>query len=192
MAGTREGGLKAAATNLLRNGDDFYRRIGRTGGQNGHTGGFAANHKLAQEAGRLGGRRSIRGASLSTLRGETGQISAVTLNMFRDWFQKMLVIWNELYGTNYAYRPEGPAQTHFNQLSAFIRASVKDEDPKVEIAAALLKEWHDKYDPLSAKGRAVTALKSMLVGASSRPNLSWTQVGNYYKRLKPVIDEVLN
>lgn len=32
MSGTREGGLKAAKTNLKYNGADFYRRIGRLGG----------------------------------------------------------------------------------------------------------------------------------------------------------------
>lgn len=42
MAGTREGGLKAAKTNALRHGADFYAGIGRKGGKNGHTGGFAS------------------------------------------------------------------------------------------------------------------------------------------------------
>lgn len=61
MSGTREGGLKAAKTNLKYNGADFYRRIGRLGGQNGHTGGFAANPALARIAGAKGGRISRRG-----------------------------------------------------------------------------------------------------------------------------------
>ncbi|MBQ8984302.1 hypothetical protein IJ098_00385 [Candidatus Saccharibacteria bacterium] len=61
MAGTKEGGKKAAATNILRNGKDFYSRIGRKGGQNGHTGGFAANRELARRAGAKGGRISRRG-----------------------------------------------------------------------------------------------------------------------------------
>ena len=42
MAGTKLGGLKAAATNKERHGADFYSRIGKQGGKNGHTGGFAS------------------------------------------------------------------------------------------------------------------------------------------------------
>ena len=61
MSGTREGGLKAAKTNLERNGKDFYSRIGSQGGKNGHTGGFAANPALAREAGRKGRKKSKRG-----------------------------------------------------------------------------------------------------------------------------------
>lgn len=61
MAGTRLGGLKAAATNRERHGDDFYAKIGRRGGKLGHTGGFAANPALARIAGAIGGRKSKRG-----------------------------------------------------------------------------------------------------------------------------------
>lgn len=61
MAGTKAGGLKAAATNKARYGKDWYANIGRVGGQNGHTGGFAANPELAKEAGRKGGAISKRG-----------------------------------------------------------------------------------------------------------------------------------
>ena len=61
MAGTKEGGKKAAATNKAKYGDDFYREMGRIGGRKGHTGGFAANPALAREAGRRGGLISRRG-----------------------------------------------------------------------------------------------------------------------------------
>lgn len=61
MAGTIEGGRKAAITNKLKNGEDFYKRIGSIGGRNGHTGGFASNRELAREAGRKGGLISRRG-----------------------------------------------------------------------------------------------------------------------------------
>lgn len=61
MAGTKEGGRKASMTNKLKHGDDFYVRIGRKGGKNGHTGGFASNHELARIAGAKGGRLSRRG-----------------------------------------------------------------------------------------------------------------------------------
>lgn len=61
MAGTKAGGLKASATTQKRFGKDFYRAIGRRGGQNGHSGGFANNPALARAAGAKGGRRSKRG-----------------------------------------------------------------------------------------------------------------------------------
>lgn len=60
MSGTRAGGLKAAQTNLRRRGKDFYREIGRKGGENGHTGGFYNNSALARSAGAKGGRKSRR------------------------------------------------------------------------------------------------------------------------------------
>lgn len=67
MSGTRRGGRKAAKTNLERHGADFYKRIGRKGGQNGHTGGFAANPALARIAGAKGGRISRRGSAKNNL-----------------------------------------------------------------------------------------------------------------------------
>lgn len=60
MAGNKQGGLKAAATNKKRYGDGFYAKIGAKGGRNGHTGGFAANRELASVAGAKGGRISRR------------------------------------------------------------------------------------------------------------------------------------
>jgi len=61
MAGTKDGGRKAAATNKAKYGGDFYARIGQMGGKIGRTGGFFANRDLAREAGRKGGRISRRG-----------------------------------------------------------------------------------------------------------------------------------
>jgi len=63
MAGTVEGGKKAAATNVAKYGKDFYANIGRMGGKIGRTGGFYANRELAREAGRKGGTISRRGAA---------------------------------------------------------------------------------------------------------------------------------
>ena len=60
MAGTKAGGRKAAITNKKKYGHDFYASIGRKGGRNGHTGGFAANPELAKIAGRRGGLTSSR------------------------------------------------------------------------------------------------------------------------------------
>jgi general stress protein YciG len=59
VAGTKEGGRKAAAKNLARD-PDFYKNIGRKGGKKGTTGGFAANRELASIAGTKGGTRSRR------------------------------------------------------------------------------------------------------------------------------------
>lgn len=70
MAGTKEGGRRAAETNYLRHGPDFFREIGRKGGSNGHTGGFASDEvgrdgltgkQRAKIAGQKGGRKSKRG-----------------------------------------------------------------------------------------------------------------------------------
>jgi general stress protein YciG len=59
MAGTKAGGLKAAAANKAKD-PDFYAKIGAKGGKNGKTGGFAANPNLARIAGAKGGRISRR------------------------------------------------------------------------------------------------------------------------------------
>lgn len=69
MSGTIEGGRKARNTNIKRFGRDFYKRIGRKGGHNGHSGGFASDkvgedgltgRERARIAGAKGGRASRR------------------------------------------------------------------------------------------------------------------------------------
>lgn len=76
ISGTKSGGKKAAATNKLKYGDDFYVNIGREGGKKGRTGGFAAiipcenndcpyvskkkEHLIRNCAGSVGGKRSTR------------------------------------------------------------------------------------------------------------------------------------
>ena len=69
MAGTTEGGRKAAATNYKLHGADFYAKIGAKGGRNGHTGGFASDvigkdgltgRERAKLVGSIGGFRSRR------------------------------------------------------------------------------------------------------------------------------------
>nr|DAP76177.1 MAG TPA: Small hydrophilic plant seed protein [Caudoviricetes sp.] len=67
MAETKAGGLKAAATNIERYGKDFYKEMGRKGGEVGKTGGFAANRELAKRAGRIGGLKSKRGKAKTAL-----------------------------------------------------------------------------------------------------------------------------
>lgn len=66
MAGTKDGGRKAASTNKTKYGKDFYARIGSMGGKMGHTGGFYANRDLARKAGAMGGRISRRGKAKVT------------------------------------------------------------------------------------------------------------------------------
>lgn len=61
MAGTIEGGRRAAETNKKKYGSDFYKNIGAKGGKLGKTGGFYANRELAREAGAKGGKISRRG-----------------------------------------------------------------------------------------------------------------------------------
>lgn len=70
MAGTSLGAWKASITNRERYGEDFYAKIGRKGGQNGTTGGFASEKvgrdgltgpQRAQKAGKIGGMKSRRG-----------------------------------------------------------------------------------------------------------------------------------
>lgn len=56
MAGTKEGGLKAAESNTRRD-PDFYRRIGAIGGKKGTTGGFASD-KVGKDG--LTGRQRAR------------------------------------------------------------------------------------------------------------------------------------
>lgn len=69
MVGTKAGGLKAKLTNLQKHGEDFYKIIGKKGGQNGHTGGFKSilkdkngltGFERARIYGRIGGMRSRR------------------------------------------------------------------------------------------------------------------------------------
>ena len=63
MAGTKAGGIAAAATNKKKYGSDFYAEIGRRGGKNGKTGGFAAGEEgreRARKFGAIGGRISRR------------------------------------------------------------------------------------------------------------------------------------
>lgn len=69
MVQTREGGRKTAQTIKEKWGSDFYREIGRKGGKNGHTGGFASDvigrdgltgRERARIAGKKGGTISKR------------------------------------------------------------------------------------------------------------------------------------
>jgi hypothetical protein len=77
MAGSIEGGRKAALTNKLKHGPDFYKRIGHLGGTSGkHNGGFASSKRgkdgltgseRAKIAGAKGGRKSRRGKAKNAI-----------------------------------------------------------------------------------------------------------------------------
>lgn len=84
MSGTKAGGMKAAATNKQRYGDDFYCRIGKKGGANGHTGGFAANQELARIAGKKGGSISRRGPAKNKVKND----SSTTVKMAQNYTPK--------------------------------------------------------------------------------------------------------
>lgn len=69
VAGTRQGGLKAAESNYERHGKDFYRGIGAKGGAISRGGGFSPEHvyedgltgrEKARIAGAKGGSASRR------------------------------------------------------------------------------------------------------------------------------------
>jgi uncharacterized protein len=61
MAGTKLGGMKAAATNKAKHGASFYAMIGAKGGKKTGPKGFALNRELAAKAGAKGGKISRRG-----------------------------------------------------------------------------------------------------------------------------------
>lgn len=82
MAGNRDGGRKAAATNMAKYGPDFYKNIGRKGGTNGHDGGFASKGlgkdgltgpERAKIYGSVGGKVSKRGRTRVELTEEDRQ-----------------------------------------------------------------------------------------------------------------------
>lgn len=60
MAGTKDGGKKAAKTNKELYGEDFFKRIGALGGAKKVKKGFASNPELARKAGKIGGLLSRR------------------------------------------------------------------------------------------------------------------------------------
>jgi hypothetical protein len=66
MSGTKSGGLKAAAKNKEKFGEDYYAQIGAAGGRKGTTGGFyhfkyvLGDEEHARRAGQKGGSKSKR------------------------------------------------------------------------------------------------------------------------------------
>lgn len=58
MAGNRYGGLKAAATNKAKHGDDFYRNIGHKGGTANHPDGRGFSSRVRGRDGLTGPERA--------------------------------------------------------------------------------------------------------------------------------------
>lgn len=84
MPGTREGAAKAVLTNKKKHGEDFYKRIGKKGGRNGTTGGFASDkvgedgltgRQRAVLAGAIGGHISRRRPATKDLEEEIRKVS---------------------------------------------------------------------------------------------------------------------
>lgn len=61
MAGSRATGIKAAVTNKLRHGEEYYKLIGKKGGTAGTGHAFAHGKVSPSIAGHIGGQLSIRG-----------------------------------------------------------------------------------------------------------------------------------
>ena len=74
MAGTVEGGKKAAKKNLEKD-PNFYARIGAKGGKNGRTGGFYRDSERARIAGAKGGKISRKGKANGNSSNESDSVS---------------------------------------------------------------------------------------------------------------------
>jgi general stress protein YciG len=85
MAGTIEGGRKAAKTNLDKYGKAFYQEIGAKGGAKSTGGGFGygeIGREKARVAGSIGGTKSRRGpAKYYTYKGKQMSITAIAREM---------------------------------------------------------------------------------------------------------------
>ena len=90
MAGNKAGGTKAAATNIKKYGKDFYKRIGRKGGSNGNTGGFASSTELAKRAGKKGGENSRRSIKIKL------EMNGEVLTA-REWAEKLGLCTSTIY-----------------------------------------------------------------------------------------------
>lgn len=71
MAQTKAGAAKATKTMYEKYGENFFRRVGKIGGQNGHTGGLYNNPERAKQLGSKGGSVSKRGKTF--IREENGK-----------------------------------------------------------------------------------------------------------------------
>lgn len=186
MAGTKAGGRKAAATNKLKYGDGFYARIGKKGGQNGHTGGFAKNPELARIAGAKGGRASVRGSALSTLKGFKGEVRQETIDLFKAFMKVVFEIDNDKFldkknTVGWQLPPINTGSQCYEFLSTYINSDADWSDDRVRLAMSVLYEIRESVGNHWGYAVAVTEIKSMVVDNTDRSQITWRQVANWYK-----------
>lgn len=111
MAGTLEGGRKAAQTNKAKHdaeykakyGMGFYQYLGSQGGKKSRGGGFT-DRELARRAGKIGGSRSKRGpgrvGGTKSRRGPNKKISMVSSNWDVTRGTTSTVNYHITYGSN--------------------------------------------------------------------------------------------
>lgn len=99
MAGTKDGGIRAAMTNKEKHGDDFYREIGRIGGTKGRTGGFGqpgVGRERAMVYGAIGGAVSRRGYKLTDT--ERREVRARMLDSYSDALARLQAVHDKANG----------------------------------------------------------------------------------------------
>lgn len=184
MSGTKAGGLKAAKTNKLKYGEGFYGRIGRKGGQNGHTGGFAKNPALARVAGAKGGRLSVRGSSLAVLKGHRGEVREETIEMFKSFMKVVYEIDNDKFldkkKVGWQLPPISTGGQCYEFLSTYINSDPDWADDRVRLCVSALYEIRESIGNNWGQAVAVTELKSMIVESSDRSQITWTQAKHWY------------
>lgn len=180
MSGTKAGGLKAAETNRQKYGTNFYRRIGTKGGHNGHTGGFAANPKLARIAGQKGGQLSVRGASLENL--VEGRMNPMTEKLYKAWLPQVIKIYNKACNTSITYQAPTHPNDYYEQLKLFLYDDPELVDEKVTLAMAVLSKFYDTTGGrMSTLTPGLVEIKTMVLSMSERAAISWTQAKGFVK-----------
>lgn len=87
MAGTKQGGARAAATNKSKYGADFYSKIGTAGGKGSRGYGFGHGKADPVEAGRKGGTISRRTKTYV----KTGTQDTVVVNSHRGLLDRLFL-----------------------------------------------------------------------------------------------------
>lgn len=101
MAGNKAGAIKARQKVIELYGKNFYQKIGRKGGSNGTTGGFAKDRELASKAGKIGGLKSKR-SGVANKYEMNGEVLTA-----KEWAKKL----NVNITTVYSYAKKGKMKT---------------------------------------------------------------------------------